>query len=139
MPVVSNRAGGGTGRRLAVAGLSVTWAAGWIIDAGAASAYLYIEPTDEALAAAARAGPRGVGASVVMLGAALAIATVSRRPWALALAGPPILTGYLFIATTSSHGAPLVVLLGSSLVLLAVGLSRLVARAVKVRGRTGTH
>jgi hypothetical protein len=84
---------GTTGQRIALVGLAVTWAASWIADASAASTYLYIEPTDEA---AARAAPRGVAASVVMLVAALAIAAVARRRWALVLVCPPILTGYLF-------------------------------------------
>lgn len=134
-----NGAGGTTGQRIALVGLAVTWAASWIADASAASTYLYIEPTDEAVAAAARAAPRGVAASVVMLVAALAIAAVARRRWALVLVCPPILTGYLFLFGTSSHGAPLVVLLVSSLLVFAVGVGRLVARSVSVRGQPGTR
>ncbi len=89
---------------------------------------MYFEPTDEAVAAAARAVPRGVLASVAVMLLGLAVAAVARRPWLLVLVLPGFLTAIPFLARTQSHGAPLVFLLGSTLVVGAASLARRLMR-----------
>jgi hypothetical protein len=119
-----------TRHRILVVALAIVWLAGWLAAAGAANDYLYIEPTDEAVALAARAAPRGATACLVMLMAGVAVAVVRRHAWGLVLVLPPLVTGYFFVARTPHHGEPTAALLGSSLLIFAVGVGRFTVRRV---------
>jgi hypothetical protein len=100
--------------------LSVAAVAAWVVmclaDIGAASTYVYFEPTDEALRTAERAASRGEALSVVIVVFAVGIAILRRRRLLLVMALPGIAGFIAFVSHPRGHGLPLVTVLAATLV-----------------------
>lgn len=108
------------GRRGLGIGLYAAWLAACWTTISYASAAMYFEPTDSALAQAAKSVPRGEAASVLAALLGAAVATVRRLPALGVLVLPGALGFAAFAARSHSHGLALVVTLVSTLLAVLV-------------------
>lgn len=116
IPTRTQRAPSSRARRALGAVAVVAWFAACVADIGAAANYVYIEPTEAALATAAAAAGRGEILSVVILLLTVAVVFVRRQPSLLVLALPGVAGFVAFVARPRGHGAPLLALLSATLV-----------------------
>ena len=95
---------------------------GWVLAYRAANSNLYIEPTDDAVRAAAAAVPLGVVGAAVMVLAPVMYGAWARRAWLAAEAVRGVLVGILLAAEPNTSGGPFL-----ALVLTAAGAPGYVA------------
>jgi hypothetical protein len=122
-------------RSIVAAALIGAWALCCVGDIAAASSYLYFEPTEEAVATAARAAHDGLwwSAALVVLGVGVVVAR--RHVASIVLSGPGVLGAVVFAERPAGHGLPLVVVVLSSLCAVAVLLATHTLRSMNSRSK----
>jgi hypothetical protein len=123
-----SEAPGWSARTVLIVAAVAAWVVVCLADIGAASSYVYFEPTDEALRTAARAASRGEALSVVIVVLAVGIAILRQRRLLLVLALPGMAGFAAFVSHPRGHGLPLVTVLAATLVSVAVAVATSTSR-----------